>query len=110
MFNLTRQEKTVIIIFFSVILCGATISYLSKKIPQVEYIDKLDISGVQKINLNTATKEAICKIPGVGEILAEKIIALRDSKGTIRDLAELKDIKVIKDKKLEVLKKYLSVE
>jgi len=46
----------------------------------------------------------------VGEILAEKIIALRDSKVTIRDLAELKDIKVIKDKKLEVLKKYLSVE
>jgi len=110
MLNLTRQERIVLLVFFSVLFFGLTLTYLAKIIPQVDYIQNLDISSVQKININKASAIQIEKLPGVGAKLAQTIINFRDANGGFKNLEELKLIKGIKDKKLATLKEYLTLE
>jgi len=110
MLNLTRQEKSVILVFFSVLMLGLILTYLAKKIPQVSYIQNLDISSVKKININKSSVVQIEKLPGVGPKLAQKIIDCRNDRGGFKSLDELKSIKGIKDKKFEALKEFVTLE
>ena len=45
-----------------------------------------------KIDINRASVDELATIPGVGRVCAERIIAFRDSRGGIRDLAELDEL------------------
>jgi competence ComEA-like helix-hairpin-helix protein len=110
MLNLTRQERSVILVFFCVLSLGLILTYLAKKIPQVDYIQNLDISSVQKININKASVVQIEKLPGVSAKLAQNIVDFRQKRGGFKSPEELKLIKGIKDKKYEVLKEYLTLE
>ena len=40
-----------------------------------------DHGGIGKVNINTAGKEALMLLPGIGEVLAERIIAYREEHG-----------------------------
>jgi len=62
------------------------------------------------INLNRATEEDLSLIPGVGMQLARQIVALRQLKGGFQGLDELTAVPGIKEKKLQILKKYLWIE
>lgn len=46
---------------------------------------------VRRINLNTATSRQLRKLPGVGELLAQRIIAARPLRSVV-DLARIKGI------------------
>ncbi|WP_010581124.1 helix-hairpin-helix domain-containing protein [Liquorilactobacillus vini] len=62
-----------------------------------------------KFDLNTATKEQLMQINGIGEKKAELIINYRQEHGQFKQLDELKDISGIGDKTLEVLKENLTL-
>lgn len=49
------------------------------------------------VNLNTAQKEELCTLPGIGEAKAEAILAYREKKGSFTAKEELKNIEGIKD-------------
>lgn len=55
------------------------------------------------ISINTATKEELDRLPGVGEKMAERIIAQRET-APFRELQDLKRVKGIGDKTYEKLK------
>jgi competence protein ComEA len=61
------------------------------------------------IDLNLATEEDLCLVPGVGNSLAARIVEYRLAKGKIESLSELVTIPGIKDKKLLNLRRYLHV-
>lgn len=42
-----------------------------------------------RIDVNSATPQALCAVPGVGEELAQRIIAARDARSGLRDLDDL---------------------
>ena len=60
-----------------------------------------------KINVNTADAIALQQLPGIGPVLAQRLIAYRDSIGSYADADELLDVKGIGKKKLEKIEKYL---
>ncbi len=56
-----------------------------------------------KVNINTADVEELCRLPGIGEVLAGRIIGYRQEYGPYTDPAQLKNIKGIGDKVYEKL-------
>lgn len=56
---------------------------------------------IKKVNLNTATIEELDKIPGIGEVIAKRIISYREKHGKFRSVNELQEIEGIGPKKLE---------
>jgi comEA protein len=76
------------------------------KINKSKKEDKL--AGVQ-INLNTASKEQLKTLPGVGDSTAEKIIAYRENHGGFNKIEDLMKIKGIGKKKFGKLKPYITV-
>ncbi|MFN3505590.1 MAG: ComEA family DNA-binding protein [Caldimicrobium sp.] len=67
------------------------------------------LSAQEKIDINKADLQQLKALPGIGEATAKAIIELRDKKGGFKSIDELKEVKGIGDKKLEVLKQYLTV-
>ncbi|MCP2327187.1 competence protein ComEA [Hamadaea flava] len=62
-----------------------------------------------KVNLNTATAAQLDALPGVGPVLAERIVAYRDRKGGFRNVGELRQVEGIGDAKFEQLKDLVTV-
>ncbi len=61
-----------------------------------------------KVNINTASKEELMKLPGVGASTADAIIAER-KKGKFKSIQDLKRISGIGDKKFEKLEPHIRV-
>ena len=57
-----------------------------------------------KININTADKAALEKLPGIGAALADRIIQYRNANGAFRDIADIKKVSGIGEAKYNALK------
>lgn len=58
----------------------------------------------QTVNINTADKAELEKLPGIGPALAERIIEARNTKGPFRDGADLKKVPGIGEAKFAKIK------
>jgi competence ComEA-like helix-hairpin-helix protein len=61
------------------------------------------------VNLNTATSEELQQVPGIGPVTAEKILQTRKSYGAFKSVDDLSAIRGIGPKRLEKMRKYLTV-
>ncbi len=64
----------------------------------------------KKVNLNTASKEQLMLIPGIGEAKADSIISYREKNGAFSKVEEVMNISGIKDGLFEKMKEYITVE
>ena len=62
------------------------------------------------ININTATKEQLITLDGVGEATANKIIKYREEKGKFGKIDDIKNVPGIGDAKFENIKDKISVK
>jgi len=74
------------------------------------YLQPLLGEEKRKVNLNKVTLEELIKVPGIGEATAKRILEYREKVGGFKSLEELKNIKGIGYKKLELLKNYLTLD
>jgi competence protein ComEA len=65
--------------------------------------------AVAAVNLNTATKEELIALPGIGPAKAQAILDYRKANGAFKSVEELKDVKGIGAKRFEKLKSELTV-
>ena len=56
------------------------------------------------VNINTATPQELEKLPGIGEVIAERIVAQRQQFGPFRRVEHLMMVRGISDRKFRVLR------
>ena len=61
------------------------------------------------IDLNTASREELMALPGVGEVFAQRILAYREANGPFGTIEELGNVEGIGEKRLEELKDYITL-
>jgi competence ComEA-like helix-hairpin-helix protein len=61
------------------------------------------------VNLNTASSEELQLVPGIGPSTADKILQMRKSYGAFKSVYDLLAIKGIGPKRMEKMRKYLTV-
>ena len=108
MLSLTTEERKVLVFLLGVALMGVGVSYAVKVFAPVERIARLE-SDFGKVDLNSADKDTLKSVPGIGEKLAGRIIALRNELAGLSDIEQIKEIKGLTGGKFDKIKNYLVV-
>ena len=101
----------------SVIFCGLIITFLLLQQPPKEIINFSDFNKVTpahindegKLNINTATKEELQLLDGIGEALSQRIVEYRTQNGAFKSTDELLNISGIGPATLEQIAAYIYV-
>jgi len=62
------------------------------------------------VNINTATPQELEKLPGVGKVIAERIVAQRQQFGPFRRVEHLMMVRGISDRKFRALRSIIVAE
>jgi competence ComEA-like helix-hairpin-helix protein len=68
-----------------------------------EEVSPLDIEYDHRTDVNSASRSALMRLPGIGEVLADRIIASREKDGPFHGLHELERVFGIGPKKVAML-------
>jgi competence protein ComEA len=71
---------------------------------------KLAAALLLALNLNTATVQQLEALPGVGPVLAKRIVEFRQKKGGFKRVEELLAVPGISEKKWKVLRERVDVK
>lgn len=96
--------------FYSVDQVGETYGIPDSTFQKIRPLLNVDPSLIQKININTATKDELRTHPYIRWNLANAIIAYRTQHGTFQSVEDLRKIAVIDEKTYEKVYRYLRVE
>jgi comEA protein len=128
---LTPTERNVILFLTLTLLIGAAIRYYQDSVPSNRQFDYSAIDSTfavfqkrvasdsmrqeenpskQVVNINRATKTQLTSLPGIGDVLADRIIRQREEQGEFETIEDLQKIKGISKKKFEKLKPLIAVE
>jgi competence ComEA-like helix-hairpin-helix protein len=105
MFGLTSQERRVIVFLITVALAGTGINFCLKRYLPAQALSIFS-QNIGKINLNTADKDSLISVPGVGKKLAQCIIEYRINQEEFGSVEELKNIRGITAYRYEKIKDY----
>lgn len=61
------------------------------------------------VNINTADADTLTALPGIGKVLAERIVAYRQQNGPFRAIEEITNVEGIGEKKAEAIFELIAV-
>lgn len=108
MFDLTRQERQVVLFLIMVALVGLGVNFALKVNSAAAKFIKIDEDAL-KVNLNQAGYEDLIGIKGITPKLAREIIEYRNKYGFFETLEELKEVKGIGEVRYNKIKDYLTL-
>lgn len=76
---------------------------------ETQNILQTQTSDKSKVNINTASKEELMTIPGIGETRAQAILNYRQEHGPFTTIEDLKNVEGIKDGVFSKMKDYIVV-
>ena len=62
-----------------------------------------------RLNINTATKVQLMELPGIGDVLADRIIAYRDEYGSFSSVDALMEVNGLGEQKLKEIESLIKV-
>lgn len=112
-----KERKKVTLVAVLILICGAVYSKMYHDgglemkqtlhtIPQNEQVIE---QTTNVININQASKEELMLLDGVGETIAERIIAYRQEKGMFQDILEMQNVKGIGEKTYAEIAPYITI-
>lgn len=110
MLPLTQQERQVILFLSAVVLLGHGIRFLKDHHSDKKIVTCFFTEDLGKVNLNTASKELLMSVSGIGPVLASRIIEYRQENRGFGSKSELKNIKGITPYRYEMIKDHLIVK
>jgi len=107
-----QQRGLIIIVAAGLVASGLALFLPETRTPSLALPDPIDITGVRillpsfsdrqdKVNLNTASAQELTALPGIGDVLATRIVTYREEHGPFQTLDTLKQVSGIGDKLLE---------
>ena len=102
-FLLDRDESAAVTISSSRTASAETSDLPSSSAPSPE------VSPFALVNINTATAQELCTLPGIGETLSGRIIAYRNEHGLFKSTDEIMSVSGIGSKTYENLKSYITI-
>jgi competence ComEA-like helix-hairpin-helix protein len=109
MLNFTQEERQAIVFVSAMVLIGIGVNFWAKRFFPVQSIPSLN-QDLGKINLNTADKDLLMNMPGIGEKSAQHIIEYRQSQSGFLAIEELLKVKGISPAKYELIKDHLRIK
>ena len=92
-----KANAKFLLLFFAACFIFPALSVAAKKPP------------LKPININSASSEELQQVPGIGPVTADKILQMRKSYGAFKSVDDLLAIRGIGKKRLEKMRKYLTV-
>jgi comEA protein len=105
---LTSSERRVLIFIIVVLLVGSTGVFL-RPVPAQETETDENFTSFP-INLNTATEKELIFLPGIGEVMAKRIVEYRIRNNGFKTEEEIMNVKGIGKAKFEKIKDQICVE
>ena len=78
-------------------------------VPTLAEVEEEQKKGDGKVNLNTASKEELMSLPGVGESRAESIVKYREDVGAFRKVEDIMQVSGIKEGLFSKIKSFIKV-
>lgn len=66
--------------------------------------------SVNKVNINLALEKDFEQLPGIGPVIAERIVSFREKINKFKSINEILEVKGIGQKKFDAIKNYLTIE
>jgi competence protein ComEA len=128
---LTPTERNVILFLALTLVVGAAIRFYQETVPPNRQFDytaldstfavfqkRLASDSIRQeegasnrvVNINMATKSELTVLPGIGDVLADRIIRQREEQGEFETISDLQKVKGISKKKFEKLKPFIAVQ
>lgn len=94
-------------IFIGRITAGDTIQIEKHQFPSVNTESNTNKDGI--IDINTADEDVLSLLPGIGEVLANRIVEYREKNGPFKDVRDLLNIPGIGETKLNGIIDYIMI-
>lgn len=116
MSSLNRRERAILLLVSAAFLVGAGVSYWRRvELRRQAALNPVtvvrdagtgsdSVAGQRPVDLNRATARQLDGLPGVGPVLASRIIDFRQRKGGFRSISELRTVPGIGEKRYSALK------
>ena len=83
--------------------------YVTEGVDDIVLPDELSKAGDGLVNINKASSEELQELDGIGEALAENIIAYRENNGKFKNIEDIKNVSGIGDSKYEKIKDNIKI-
>ncbi len=131
-FALTKTERKVILFLGVLLLLGTGIRYYKQLYPNIPLFDyrqsdstfialstafaemedseEVEAESSGLVNINTASKERLTDLTGIGPVLADRIIEFRKIHGLFQSIEDIQKVKGISKKKFEQIRNSITID